>query len=187
MAPHGDPEAASGFEHAVGLGDGVRRRPPDAAKAGDDIEGRVVPREGVHVADPEVGFGEAVLGHCDQSWRRVDAGARRAPDTRQLDGESGAAGHVQHAVTGADTQLLVQGHVLAAVRRLAQRGEVDGAPAPSLVDDAPILRTVRVSGRRRHGVSSWSWGRREPHAPAAPPTQRRVGVDVTPSIVAPSR
>jgi hypothetical protein len=63
VAPHGEADAPAGDEHAVDLGEGVGRRAPDAPEAGDHVEGGVVPREGVHVAEPDVGVGAAVAGH----------------------------------------------------------------------------------------------------------------------------
>ena len=153
VTPDGDPQSPTGHQDAVGLGDGVGRRPPDPAKAGDDVEGGVGPGKVLHVADAKVGMRVAIAGHGDQPWRCVDAGTRRAHRRRQLHGESGAAGHVEQTVTRPDAEVMVEGHVLPAVRRLTEGGEVDGAPAPALVDLAPGRRRVAAGVRRvlRHG------------------------------------
>ena len=97
----------------------------------------------MHVTDAHVGIRVAVGGDRDQPDRGVDAGTGRAPRRGELQCQPGAAGHVQHPVTDADAEVLVQRDVLPAVGRLAQRGEVDGPPPPTLVDapPRPILAT----------------------------------------------
>ena len=153
VTPDGDSQSPTGHEDAVRLGNGVGRRRPDPTKAGDDVERGVGPGKVLHVADAKVGLWVAIAGHGDQPWRCVDAGTRRAHNRRQLHGEPGAAGHVEQTVTWPDPKVMVEGHVLPAVRWLTEGGEVDGAPAPTLVDLVPGRR--RVTARRQASAATW--------------------------------
>ena len=74
--------------------------------------------------------------------------APRAPRScaDEFEGQSSPAGHVEEADTFVEGELVVEGDVLPAVGELAQRGEVNGSSAPSLVDDGPI-RGAAILGR----------------------------------------
>ena len=152
MTPHREPDPAAGDQDAVHLGDRAGGRAPDAAEAGDDVEGVVVPGQGVHVADPQVSVGAAVPGHGEEAWRRIDPRAPGAAQASQLHREARPAGDVEQPVTGVDAQAVVHGDVLPAVGRFAEGGELHGLPAPALVDTAPAV--VRRRGWRRHDPPS---------------------------------
>ena len=164
VPPDGDAEAATRAEHAEDLGDGVRRRGPHAAEARGDVERRVGPGQRAHVAHADVGVRAAVSGDSDEPRRRVDAGAVCAPDRSELDGQARSAGDVQQMVAGVDAEVVVHGHVLAAVRRLAERGEVHRGVTPAAIDDGPVLALgVRRMHRRRvvhHQISIHRFGLR---------------------------
>ena len=136
VAPHGEPDPAAGCKDTMDLTEGFRGRSPDAAEAGRNIEARVSPRHRVHVTHPNIGIGVPVARNGDEARRRVNTRAVGASSTRQLDGQARAAGHVKKPVTVAHTEAVVHGHVLTAVARFAQRGEIDGFAAPAFVNDS---------------------------------------------------
>ena len=138
MSPDGDADPAAGDQHPVDLGHGARRGAPHAAEAGHHVEARLPPRKGVHVAHTDVRRGVTVPGHRDESLRGIDSRAPRPAQMRQLEGQSTPARHVEEADTFVEGELVVEGDVLPAVGELAQRGEVNGSSAPSLVYDGPI-------------------------------------------------
>ena len=169
MTPDGEPDAASGDEHAVHF----RRRPgggaPDAPEARDDVEGLVAPRQRVHVADSQVGFGAAVAGDRQKTGRRVDSGAVGATQPGQLDREARTAGHVEQAIPSADAKVLVEGDVLAAVGRLGEGGELGRSTTPALVDASPGL--VGLVAERGLG-----------HRPASNSAQGEKAVETSPGM-----
>ena len=125
---------------------------PDTPETGDDVESVVVPRQGVHVSDPEVSVGVAVPGHGEEAWRRIDPRAPCAAQASQLHREARSAGDVEQPVACVDAQAVVHGEVLATVGRFAEGGKLHGPPAPALVDPAPTV--VEPGGDRtilRHG------------------------------------
>ena len=122
---------------------------------GDDVERRWVPRQGVHVADPDVAVRVPVPGHRDQPGRGVDTGAGSAAQASQFDGEPGPASDVEQPVTGIDAEPMVHSDVLPAVSRLAEGREIHRLAAPALVHQRP---RGRVCARPRHSRSSASPG-----------------------------
>ena len=95
MSPHRESDPASWNEDAVHLGHRFGGRPPDAPETGDDVERSVVPRQGAHVSDSQVGSG---LRSRATSTRRADASmpAQRAPRSAgQLNREARSAGDVE--------------------------------------------------------------------------------------------
>ena len=78
------------------------------AEAGDDVESSVVPRQGVHVANPQVGVRTAVPGDRDEPGRRIDARAPGPAQPGQLHRQARPAGDVEQPVAGADAQVVVQ-------------------------------------------------------------------------------
>src|SRR5580658_3940959 len=124
VTPHRYPGASAGAEDPVYLGHRAGRGAPDPTEARDNVERRRVPRQGVHIADPDVGVRVPVPGHRHQPGRGVDTGAGSAAEASQLDGEPGPAGHVEQPVPGIDAEPVVHSDVLPAVARLAERGEV---------------------------------------------------------------
>ena len=153
MTPHREPEPSARDQHPPCLREGRGRGAPDAAEAGHHVEAVVLPRERVHVADPQVAGGQAVLRDGDQPVGGVDAGDRCPAQGRQLQGETGTARKVEQPVTVGDAEPVVHRDVLARVRRLAQRRELGRPAAPSLVDEAPGVRIAihHLSGH----TSNW--------------------------------
>ena len=121
----------------MGVGHRGRRRSPDAPKAGDHVEGFVVPRKGLHVADTDVAVRVAIPRHRDQALRRVDARAHRAAESGQFNGQPRAARDIEDAIAVADAEVLVHRDVLAAMSRLQQRRELNGPTPPALVHHLP--------------------------------------------------
>src|SRR5262249_4477164 len=80
--------------------------------------------------------------------------------SRQLDRQPRTARHVEEPVACPDLEDLMEGDVLPAVGRLAERRKVDSPTAPPLVDNPP----VRPRPRLRHGVI------------VAPGPNRRAGI-----------
>ena len=187
VAPHGEPHPAARDQDPVDLGQSARGRAPDAAEAGDDVEGAVLPRQGVHVPHPQVGVGVAVPGDGEEARRGIDAGAPGAAHRRQLHRQAGAARDVEQAIAGAQAQAVVDCDVFPAVRRFGEGGELDGPSAPALVDDAPLLRrpgagfagssVTAAPGRRGPGIDGELGQAAQHEAVAVPPVQvlRRDG------------
>ncbi|MGD0377579.1 MAG: hypothetical protein ABSB01_23720, partial [Streptosporangiaceae bacterium] len=130
MTPHRYPDASAGAKDPVYLGNRVRSGAPDPPEAGDDVERRPVPRQGVHIADPDVAFRVPVPGHRDQPGRGIDTGAGSAAQASQLDSEPGPASHIEQPVSGIDAEPVVHSDVLPAVARLAERREIHRLTAP---------------------------------------------------------
>ena len=165
-----------------------RGRPPDAPEAGHDVEGVVLPWQGMHVPDPQVCVGVAVPSHGDQARRRIDTRAPGAAQAGELNGEAGSAGDVQQRVACAHAQPVVQGDVLPTVGRFAESGELHRPPAPALVDAAPARRragsrptgspvTVVTSGGPDRGspaarTARVGRGRRRDPSASLPPVRR---------------
>jgi hypothetical protein len=101
----------------------------------------------VHIADPDVAVGTAVPGYGDQSRRGVDARTASAAKSSQFDGQPRPAGDVEQATAGIDAKLVMEGHILPAVARLAQSREIYGLATPALVNDCP---TRYVCAGTRH-------------------------------------
>ena len=78
VAPHRNPGTSAGAKHPVHLAHRARGGTPDSPEAGDHIERRLVPRQRVHIAGPEVRSGIAVPGHRDQPGRGVNTGTNSA-------------------------------------------------------------------------------------------------------------
>ena len=53
----------------------------------------------MHISDPQIGVGVAVLGHGDEARRRIDSGAPGAPQASELHREARSAGDVEQPVT----------------------------------------------------------------------------------------
>ena len=117
------------------------------------FERRRVPRQGVHIADPDVASGVPVPGHRDQPGRGIDTRAASAAQASQLDREPGPARHVEQPVSGIDAEPMVQSDVLPAVARLAERGEIHRLTAPALIHHRP-LRNTRTRPRHCCSLSS---------------------------------
>lgn len=96
----------------------------------------------MHVAYPDVGLGVPVSGDRDKPVGGVDARTRGPPRTSEFDGQPRATRDVNEPVALADAEPVMHGDVLAAVARLAESGEVDRLPAPTLVDHVPLDRHV---------------------------------------------
>jgi hypothetical protein len=94
----------------------------------------------MHVADLQVRMRRTIASDRDQALGGVQAGNRCSTSSTQLDRKTGAARHIQDAVARTDSEQLVQGDVLAAIGRFAQRGEVDRSAAPALVHNGPLGR-----------------------------------------------
>src|SRR5580692_1761167 len=92
--PDRDPDASAGAKDPVDLGHRGGCGAPDPAEAGDDVERRRVPRQGVHIADPDVTSGAPVPGHRDQPGRGIDTSAGSPAEAGQFDREPGPARHV---------------------------------------------------------------------------------------------
>ena len=134
VAPDREADAPPGSEDPVDLAYRVGRGPPDATEAGDHVERAVAPGQIVHVSDADVAFGIAEPGDVDKAHGCIDPGAPRPAKARELDRQPRAAGHVEQPVAGVDPKEVVERHILAAVRRLAQRREVHRPAPPALVD-----------------------------------------------------
>ena len=139
MTPHGEPDPAAGDQDAPHLGERCGGRPPDAPEAGHDIERSVIPRQGVHVSNSQVGVRITVPGHRDQALRHVNSHAESSAQAGQLNRETRAAGDVEQPVACANAKSVVQSHVLPTVGRFAEGGKVHGPSPPALVDPAPAL------------------------------------------------
>src|SRR5690606_33339648 len=140
----------------------------DAAEAGDHVERVVGPRQGTHVADPDVGVGCAVAGDGDESWRRVDPRATRTASRRQLDRQAGAAGDVEHSVADADAETFVHADVLSTVARFGKGRELDRPTPPTLVDHLPLLHGALPAMRTyQRPVGACAGGK-------VPPAHRRI-------------
>ena len=153
MIPARPPGRRTRCISATALGRGA----PDPPEAGDDVERRRIPRQGVHIADPDVAFRVPVPGHRDQPGRGVDTGAGSAAQAGQLDREPGPARHVEQPVSGIDAEPMVHRDVLPAVARLAEGREVHRLTAPALVHHRPL---GKARARPRHRCSFASPGRR---------------------------
>ena len=121
MAPHCYPGASAGTKDPVCLGNRARCRSPDSAEAGDDVERRRIPRQGMHIADPDIALRVPVLGHRDQPGRSADTTAASAAEASQPDRGPGPASHVEQPVSGIDAEPVLHGDILPAVARLAER------------------------------------------------------------------
>ena len=143
VTPDRDPCASAGAKDPVHLGHRAGRGAPDSPEASDHVEGPLVPRQGLHIADPDVAFRIPVPGHRDQPGRGVDTGAGSTAQASQLDREPGPARHVEQPVSGIDAEPVVHADVLPAVARLAERREVHRTTAPTLVHQRP-LESVRA-------------------------------------------
>ena len=153
VTPHGDPGAPAGPKDPVYLGNRVGCGAPDPPEAGDDVERRRIPRQGVHIADPDVAFRVPVPGHRDQPGRGIDTRAGSAAEAGQLDREPGPARHVEQPVSGIDAEPMVHRDVLPAVARLAEGREVHRLTAPALVHHRPLGK-ARARPRHRCSLSS---------------------------------
>ncbi len=147
MAPHRYPGASARAKDAVYLGHRAGRGAPDPPETGDHVERRRLPRQGEHIADPDIAVRVTVPGHRHQPGRGVDAGAGSAAQAGQLDGEPGPARHVEQPVPGIHTQAMMHGHIFPAVARLAESREVRRLAAPALIRHFPLGRTC---ARPRH-------------------------------------
>src|SRR5271165_2994862 len=87
VTPHRYPDTSAGTKDPVYLGNRAGCGTPDPPDAGDDVERRRIPRQGVHIADPDVGFRVPVPGYRDQPGRGVDTRAASAAEASQLDRE----------------------------------------------------------------------------------------------------
>src|SRR5450631_103847 len=133
VTPHRYPGAPAGAKDPVYLGNRAGCGAPDPPEAGDNVERRRVPRQGVHIADPDVAIRVPVPGHRHQPGRGVDTGAGSAAQASQLDGKPGPARHVEQPVPGIDAEPMVHSDVLPAVARLAEGREIHRLAAPALV------------------------------------------------------
>ena len=147
VTPHRYPGATARAEDSVYLGNRTGCGAPDPPETGDNVERRRVPRQGVHIAHPDVAVRVPVPGHRHQPGRGVDTGAGSAAQPGQLDGEPGPASHIEQPVPGIDAEPVVHSDVLPAVARLAEGREVHHLTAPALVHQRP---RGRVSARLRH-------------------------------------
>src|SRR6185437_12654006 len=86
VTPDRYPGASAGAKDPAYLGNRVGGGAPDPPEAGDNVERRRVPRQGVHIADPDVAVRVPVPGHRHQPGRGVDTGAGSAAQASQLDG-----------------------------------------------------------------------------------------------------
>jgi hypothetical protein len=68
MSPHGYPKSAARPQDSTYLNYGVWRGAPNPAEAGYDVEDLVIPREIMHITNPDIGLRAAVLGYRHQSW-----------------------------------------------------------------------------------------------------------------------
>jgi hypothetical protein len=153
VTPHRQSYPAARGQDPVHLGHGARRRPPDAAETGHHRESVVVPRQRVHVSDPEVTVRVAVTGDRNEAGRSVDPGTPSAEQPGQFQGQAGPARHVEQPVTRMDTQVVVESDVFPAVGRFADGGERHGLATPAFVDPLPTVierggdRSIRHHGR----------------------------------------
>ena len=146
VTPHRQPDPPAGAKDPADLGHRVGRGAPDPPEARDHIERPRLPRQGAHVADPDVASGVPVPGHRDQPGRGIDTRAGSTAQAGQFDGEARPARHVEQPVSGVDGQPMMHGDILPAVARLAERREVHCLPAPALVHRHP-LRQARLCHR----------------------------------------
>ncbi len=116
--------------------------PHHAPEADDDVERRRVPRQGVHIADPDIASGVTVPGHCHQPGRSIDTRAQSAAQASQFDSEPGPASHVEQPVPGIDTEPMVHSDILPAVARLAERRKIHRLTAPPLIHHRPLGKPV---------------------------------------------
>src|SRR5450755_1443597 len=114
VTPHRYPGASAGAEDPVYLGHRAGCGAPDPPEAGDDVERRLLPRQGVHIADPDVALRVPVPGHRHQPGRGVNTGAGSAAQASELDGEPGPASHVEQLVPGINAEPMVHRNVLPA-------------------------------------------------------------------------
>ena len=199
MTPHRYPDASAGAKDPVDLGDRVGCGAPDPPETGDNVERRRVPRQGVHIAHPDVAVRVPVPGHRHQPGRGVDTGAGSAAQASQLEGEPGPASHVEQPVPGIDAEPMVHSDVLPAVARLAEGREIHHLTAPALVHQRPrrrvcarprhcrllcvarspaALLSVRRAGRQGARMSAGGMTRRARTAWRAPAQVGRTGVPV---------
>ena len=68
MAPDRQAQTAARNQNAVRLRNCPRGRPPDPAETRDDVEGLIVPRQLVHVADSQVGVRGPIAGNGEKPW-----------------------------------------------------------------------------------------------------------------------
>jgi hypothetical protein len=153
VTPHRYPGASAGAKDPVYLGNRAGCGAPDSPEAGDNVERRRLPRQGVHIADPDVAIRVPVPGHRHQPGRGVDTRAGSAAQASQLDREPGPASHVEQPVPGIDAEPMVHSDVLPAVARLAEGREIHRLAAPALIHQRP---QGRVCARPRHRRSSAS-------------------------------
>ena len=147
VTPHRYPGTPAGAKDPVYFGHRAGCGAPDPPEAGHDVERRGVPRQGVHIADPDVGVGAPVPGHRHEPGRGIDTGAGGTAQMSQLEREPRPAGHVEQPVSGVDAQSMVHNDVFPAVARLAERREVHRLAAPALVRHLPL---GKVGTRCRH-------------------------------------
>src|SRR5450755_5022906 len=114
VTPYRYPDASAGAKDPVYLGNRTGCGAPDPPEAGDNVERRRVPRQGVHIADPDVAVRVPVPGHRHQPGRGVDTGAGSAAQASELDGEPGPASHVEQLVPGINAEPMVHRNVLPA-------------------------------------------------------------------------
>ena len=95
MTPDRQPDPAARTQDPVRLGDGAGSGAPDTAETGNDVEGFVVPRQGVHIADPQISIWAAVFGNVEESRRRIDACAERTAQPCQFHRQARSAGDIE--------------------------------------------------------------------------------------------
>src|ERR1017187_8620159 len=125
MAPYRNSHTAARLENTVDLTQRCRCRAPNPPEAGRDVEARVGPRQGVHIADPDVRVRVPVLRDRYEPGGGVDARTVGAPKASKLDRQPRTARHIKDPLSVANAESVMESDVLTTVGRLAQGGKVD--------------------------------------------------------------